>query len=47
MPVLRVRLLAAFVVALGIALGLSAILAGQSGGNASKTGGNASQSETE
>ena len=36
MPVIRVRLLAACVGALGIALGLSAILPGQTGANASK-----------
>jgi glucose dehydrogenase len=47
MAVIRVRLLPACVVALGIALGLSAILAGQTGGNASKTGGNTSNGDTE
>ncbi len=47
MSVIRVRLLAACVVALGIALGLSAILAGQTGGNASKTGGDPAKGDTE
>ncbi|MEI9813580.1 MAG: PQQ-binding-like beta-propeller repeat protein [Acidobacteriota bacterium] len=47
MTVIRVRLLPACVVALGIALGLSAILAGQSGGNASKAGADASKRDTE
>ena len=52
MLVMRVRLFPACGAALGIALGLSATLAGQTGGNASKGGnasnaGNAAQSETE
>ncbi len=47
MPVIRVRLLPACVGALGIVLGLSAILVGQTGGNASKTGENASKGDTE
>ncbi len=42
MSVIRMRLLAACVVALGIALG-AAILAGQTGGNATKAGGNAAK----
>jgi glucose dehydrogenase len=40
-------LLPASVAALGIALGLAAILAVQTGGNATKIGGNASKGETE
>ena len=47
MPVISVRLFPACVGALGIVLGLTAILAGQTGGNASKNGGQGSQSETE
>ena len=47
MPVIRIRLLPACVVALGIALGLTAILSGQSSRNAAKAGGNASTGETE
>ncbi len=47
MPVIRERLLAASVVTLGIALGLTAILPGQTGGNASKAGGNTSKGDTE
>ena len=47
MPVISVRLLPAFVGALGIALGLSAILVGQTGAEASRTGGNASKGEAE
>ena len=47
MPVISMRLLPACVGALGIVLGLTAILAGQTPGDASKTGGQGSQSETE
>lgn len=46
MPVISVRLLPACVGALGIVFGLTAILTGQTGGNASNTGGQRSQSET-
>jgi quinoprotein glucose dehydrogenase len=47
MPLIRIKLLPAYAGALGIVLGLNAILTGQTGATASKTGGNAPQSETE